>query len=121
MITAFQIVRNSLAYPDFFSQASSIVSKNTKLNTEGYEKMIQKLEGDIRNHIRSEQQLKLYCENLLEKIEQKKTRYQDVKKSNKKLEENLNTKEKEMIELKTQILHYEEKALDYQQQLLEYK
>ena len=31
-----------------------------KLNTEGYEKIIQKLEADIRNHIRSEQQLKLY-------------------------------------------------------------
>jgi len=50
----------SLAYPEFFSQASSIFSKNTKINTERYEKMIQKLEGDIRNHIRSEQQLKLY-------------------------------------------------------------
>ena len=50
----------SLAYPEFFSQASSIFSHKSKVNTEGYEKVIQKLEADVRNHIRSEQQLKLY-------------------------------------------------------------
>lgn len=50
----------SLGYPDFFSQASSILSNKSQLNTEGYNKIIQKLEADVRNYIRSEHQLKLY-------------------------------------------------------------
>lgn len=32
--------------------------------------MLQKLEEEIRNHIRTEQQLKLYIESLQEKIEE---------------------------------------------------
>ena len=36
-----------------------------------YEKMIQKLEGDIRTHIRIEQQLKLHIESIQNKLEEK--------------------------------------------------
>lgn len=103
----------SLGYPDFFSQASSILSKDSKpkLNNEGYEKMIQKLESDIRNHIRAEQQLKLYCENLAEKLEHKKSKSAETKKHFKRVEELLKLKEKEIIELKTTILQHEEEVL----------
>ena len=34
-----------------------------------YEEMIQKLEGDVRNHIRIEQQLKLHIESIQNKLE----------------------------------------------------
>lgn len=57
---SFEQMDKSLAYPEFFSQASSILSGRSKMNTAGYEKIIQKLEADVRNHIRSEQQLKIY-------------------------------------------------------------
>lgn len=60
----------SLAYPDFFSRASSILSaKNTMREGNDYEKIIQKLEADVRGYIRSEHQLKLYCESLVEKLD----------------------------------------------------
>lgn len=49
-----------------------------KLNEEGetgvdvseYEQMIQKLEADVRNHIRVEQQLKLHIESIQNKLEE---------------------------------------------------
>ena len=50
----------SLCYPEFFSHASSILTSKSKINTEGYEKIIRKLEEDVRNLIRSEHQLKIY-------------------------------------------------------------
>ena len=129
---SFSEQEKSLAYPEFFSHASSILSKNSKVNTEGYEKMIQKLEGDIRNHIRSEQQLKLYCENLLEKLDMKKEEFAElrkktkdkllqVKKDKKRMEELLSVKEKDIIGLKTDILQFEEKMLATQQELVDYK
>ena len=57
---SFSENNKSLCYPEFFSQASSILSNKSKMNTEGYEKIIRKLEEDVRNLIRSEQQLKVY-------------------------------------------------------------
>lgn len=38
--------------------------------TDDYEQMIQKLEGDVRNHIRIEQQLKLHIESIQNKLEE---------------------------------------------------
>jgi len=35
-----------------------------------YEQMVQKLEGDVRQHIRVEQQLKLHIESIQEKLEE---------------------------------------------------
>ena len=41
------------------------------LNTnKEYEEMIQRLEGDVRNHIRIEQQLKIQIESIQEKLEE---------------------------------------------------
>lgn len=65
---SFSENEKSLAYPDFFSQASSILSSKSKMNTEGYEKIIRRLESDVRNLIRSEQQLKVYWEGLTDKL-----------------------------------------------------
>lgn len=39
-------------------------------NSIGYEQMLQKLEAEIRNHIRVEQQLKLHIEGLNNKLEE---------------------------------------------------
>lgn len=65
---SFSENEKSLAYPDFFSQASSIMSSKSKMDTEGYEKIIRKLESDVRNLIRSEQQMKVYCEGLSDRL-----------------------------------------------------
>ena len=97
----------SLAYPEFFSQASSIMSHHSKLNTEGYEKIIQKLEGDVRNHIRSEQQLKIYAENLLEKVDNTKEKLTKAKSIIKKLEHDILSQK----DLKATMLQHEENAL----------
>ena len=43
-------------------------AQNDDLNVE-YEKVIQKLEADVRTHIRVQQQLKLHIETLSQKIE----------------------------------------------------
>ena len=40
------------------------INKSTRSIPLDYEKIIQKLEGDIRNHIRIEQQLKLHIESV---------------------------------------------------------
>ena len=50
---------------------------------EEYDKMLQKLEAEIRNHIRTEQQLKLCIEGLQEKIED----YNDIKEKYNELHE----------------------------------
>lgn len=114
----------SLNYPEFFSHASSILSQNSKANnTQGYEKVIRKLEKDVRDHIRSEQQLKLYCESLAEKLEvtrhdytefrkKHKEKLQQLKLDKKRLEELVALKERELIEVKTTILQHEENALE---------
>ena len=39
-------------------------------NHEDLEKMLQKLEGDVRQHIRVEQQLKLHIESVQERLEE---------------------------------------------------
>jgi len=44
-------------------------AKSTKSIPVDYEKIIQKLEGDIRNHIRIEQQLKLHIESVQSQLE----------------------------------------------------
>lgn len=43
-----------------------------------YELMIQKLEGDIRNHIRVEQQLKLHIETVHNKLEEMEKTVKEV-------------------------------------------
>ena len=48
---------------------SSIISRSGSNDNAEYEKMIQKYEADIRDHIRTEQQMKLYLETLQETIQ----------------------------------------------------
>ena len=40
--------------------------------------MLQKLEGEVRNHIRVEQQLKLHIESVHQKIEELECRVEDL-------------------------------------------
>ena len=43
-----------------------------------YEELIQKYEGDIRNHIRIEQQMKLHSDSVINKLEDKEKQYDKV-------------------------------------------
>lgn len=52
------------------------------LNDELYQKEMQKLENEIRNHIKTEQQMKIYSDALEEKNEKLATKLKDLKKSN---------------------------------------
>ena len=45
---------------------------------EDLERMLQKLEGDVRQHIRVEQQLKLHIESVQEKLEEEEKKSKDV-------------------------------------------
>jgi len=40
------------------------------MGLEGYEKALQKLESEVRNHIKIEQQMKLHIENTQAKVEE---------------------------------------------------
>ena len=44
-----------------------------------YEEMIQKLEADVRNHIKVEQQMKLHSDSVLDKLEDKEKEYDALK------------------------------------------
>ena len=53
-----------------FSQRTSLTHAPTI-----YEELIQKYEGDIRNHIRIEQQMKLHSDSVINKLEDKEKQY----------------------------------------------
>jgi hypothetical protein len=76
-----------------------------------YEEAIQKLEGDVRMHIRVEQQMRLHIENLQQKIEDTerendsnsrkiKTENRELKTEKKKLSELLNLKDEQIVHTK---------------------
>eukprot|EP00357_Protocruzia_adherens_P012864 CAMPEP_0115011048 /NCGR_PEP_ID=MMETSP0216-20121206/23737_1 /TAXON_ID=223996 /ORGANISM="Protocruzia adherens, Strain Boccale" /LENGTH=463 /DNA_ID=CAMNT_0002379495 /DNA_START=18 /DNA_END=1409 /DNA_ORIENTATION=- len=75
-----------------------------------YEKMLQKLENDVRSHIRLEQQLKLHIENMQTKLEElekareedklKEEKLQEVKNDNSTLMKALKRAENEIVSLK---------------------
>jgi|LauGreDrversion4_2_1035121.scaffolds.fasta_scaffold854839_1 predicted RNase H-like nuclease (RuvC/YqgF family) len=50
-------------------QTSQKDAKESDLPPSEYEKMLQKLEGEVRNHIKIEQQLKLHIECIQDKLE----------------------------------------------------
>ena len=54
-----------------------------------YESIIQKLEAEIRNHVRVEQQLKLYIETLQFRNDEMQTKLQQCVEKNKELEESI--------------------------------
>lgn len=51
------------------SSISSVAS--SRVAPEDYEEMIQKYEGDIRNHIKVEQQMKLHSDSIIDRLEDK--------------------------------------------------
>ena len=61
-----------------------------------YEELIQKYEGDIRNHIRIEQQMKLHSDSVINKLEDKEKQYD-------KLEDKIRSLKKEADEAKIEI------------------
>ena len=81
-----------------------------------YEKMVQKLEGDVRNHIRIEQQLKLHIETIQNKLEEyekskghssKKSvdQIEQLKKENRRMDELITVKEDKIKRLEEQYDH----------------
>ena len=84
-----------------FSQQTSITHAPTL-----YEELIQKYEGDIRNHIRIEQQMKLHSDSVLSKLEDKEKEYH-------KIWDRLKTikKKSEHSNIETKIIREENQAL----------
>eukprot|EP00826_Nyctotherus_ovalis_P063333 TRINITY_DN927_c0_g1_i3.p1 TRINITY_DN927_c0_g1~~TRINITY_DN927_c0_g1_i3.p1 ORF type:complete len:153 (+),score=53.98 TRINITY_DN927_c0_g1_i3:259-717(+) len=74
-----------------------------------YEVIIQKLEAEIRSHVRVEQQLKLYVETLQFKLDEIQTQLQQYTDKNKELEETL-TKLRENAKAKEKILSLKQKS-----------
>lgn len=74
-----------------------------------YEAIIQKLEAEIRSHVRVEQQLKLYVETLQFKLDEIQTQLQQYTDKNKELEETL-TKLRENARAKEKILSLKQKG-----------
>ncbi|CDW72573.1 UNKNOWN [Stylonychia lemnae] len=93
-----------------------------------YEEIIQKLENDIRNHIRVEQQMKIAMEALQQKIEDKdreraklrqeyKLYVQELKLDKKRYIELLELRDQEMTQLNDRLKKYDNMERDYQTQL----
>jgi len=80
---------------------SSCQNSKSELATE-YESMIQKLEAEVRSHIRLEQQLKLHADSLQAKIEEK----EKLESSSKQKIQNLND-ELRQVKNENQLLHSE--------------
>jgi chromosome segregation ATPase len=66
------------------------------LNNETYQKEMQKLEHEIRNHIKIEQQMKLYADALEEKNLKCETLKKEIKKSNREKITKLKTENKDL-------------------------
>ncbi|CAD8141287.1 unnamed protein product [Paramecium pentaurelia] len=60
-----------------------LVSQNKSLEYDELEKAVQKAEAEIRSHVRLEQQMKLYTDNLQEKIEQLEQEKQQIEQDRK--------------------------------------
>ncbi|CAD8136817.1 unnamed protein product [Paramecium octaurelia] len=60
-----------------------LVSQNKSLEYDELEKAVQKAEAEIRSHVRLEQQMKLYTDNLQEKIEQLELEKQQIEQDRK--------------------------------------
>ena len=88
-----------------FSQRTSITHVPTI-----YEELIQKYEGDIRNHIRIEQQMKLHSDSVLNKLEDKEKQYERMI-DKFRAQEKLYTAEKQKLKMETKVVHEENQAL----------
>lgn len=63
-----------------------------------YEEVIQKFEGDVRKHIRIEQQMKIHSDNLQQKLEDKEKEYTKLYEKNKRMKED-HQREMKMLNL----------------------
>jgi len=90
-----EIPDNSTPF-EFLSRIEADFCQAIDASTE-YNKMLQNLEADIRNHIRIEQQLKLHIESIQFKENE------NLESELKKYKEMLSTKEKECEKLKTEL------------------
>ena len=88
-----------------FSQRTSMTHAPTI-----YEELIQKYEGDIRNHIRIEQQMKLHSDSVLNKLEDKEKEY-DKTRSRLKQQENVYKEAESKLRIEMKILKEENEAL----------
>jgi len=97
-------------------------------NYDDLEKMLQKHENEIRNHIRIEQQLKLYADSIQAKLEdsekakvelteQTKAMMNNVKKDNQKLTESLKLKNEENGKLSMAVKNLEDLKREYENKL----
>ena len=77
-------------------------------NYQNLEKMLQKYEAEIREHIRVEQQLKIYSESLEEKVDDYKLKLEKSKKQEDSAKE-LAKKQKEIDRLKSEVRMLEKK------------
>lgn len=122
------IIKN--VFSDLTSKIDEKISSAGEENYTQLEKIVQKYEGEIRNHIRVEQQLKLYAESLQSKLEdaeksrnelQEQTKgmmnYQSVKKDNQKLAENLKQMKEENDRLLQRVQGCDDLIRDYEEKL----
>jgi hypothetical protein len=80
-----------------------------------YEEVIQKFEGDIRKHIRIEQQMKLHSESLQQKIEDKEKEIDKINKGITTLKNDFISEKK----LLNQIIEKQDKELQDKKKLIE--
>jgi len=103
-------------------------ANNEAGNYDELEKMLQKHENEIRNHIRIEQQLKLYADSIQAKLEesekardemteQTKAMMNTIKKDNQKLTESLKLKSEENEKLCLTVRNLEDLKRDYENKL----
>jgi len=116
-----------------FSSLTEKVDEKLSVNSEAgnydeLEKTLQKHENEIRNHIRIEQQLKLYADSIQAKLEdsekaraeiteQTKAMMNNVKKDNQKLTESLKLKNEENDKLSVTVKNLEDLRKDYESKL----
>ena len=105
--------KNSIQQVDFYDDFSE---------NQGYQKALQKLDKEIRNHIKHELQMKVYIDSIEEKIlkaqsqcsiamESKKAGLEKLKIDNKQLKIRIVAKNDEINEIKTSGSNYDEKEL----------
>lgn len=73
------------------------------MDNETYQRALQKLENEVRNHIKIEQQMKLYIDSMTEKLEKNEKKQKGLSQSNQKVLEQLkqdNETLKELIDLR---------------------
>lgn len=81
-------------------QTSQKDAKESDLPPSEYEKMLQKLEGEVRNHIKIEQQLKLHIECIQDKLEDAIKEKDQISKQRM---ESLATKDKAIKEMEAEV------------------